>query len=72
VGFVTGFLDAVQGVLGAEVGAIYGRVYIVALVVHGGRDNQAAWASHASCQHLGTRLIPTLHSSDESSTEFNN
>ena len=65
-----GFLYAVQGVLEAEVRAIYGRVYIVTLVVRG--NNQAAWASHASCQHLGTRLIPTLHSSDESSTELNN
>jgi len=37
-----------------------------------GRDNQAAWASHASCQHLGTKLIPTLHDSDESNTELNN
>jgi hypothetical protein len=36
VGFVTGFLDAVQEVLEAEVRAIYGRVYIVTLVVHGG------------------------------------
>ena len=76
VGFVVcgfllrGFLDAVQEVLEAEVRAIYGRVYIVALVVRG--NNQATWASHASRQHLGTRLIPTLRSSDESSTEFNN
>ena len=31
-----GFLDAVQEVLEAEVRAIYGRVYIVTLVVHGG------------------------------------
>jgi hypothetical protein len=35
VGFVTGLLYAVQEVLEAEVRAIYGRVYIVALVVRG-------------------------------------
>jgi len=35
VGFVTGFLYAVQEVLEAEVRAIYGRGYIVTLVVHG-------------------------------------
>jgi len=35
VGFVTGFLYAVQEVLEAEVRVIYGRDYIAALVVQG-------------------------------------
>jgi len=55
VGFVTGFLDAVQGVLGAEVGAIYGRVYIVALVVHGGETIKLYGLAmhHANTWELG-------------------
>jgi hypothetical protein len=40
VGFVTGFLYAVQEVLEAEVRAIYGRDYIVTLVVHGGETTR--------------------------------